>query len=217
MATTSQLLTWIELQNQGWTREGSKGTRALLNEAHKLLLYNEIEQRVVIDNSTGDFPYLETQDEIYQYDLPANCSILKSVLVDYDETRDAYPWSYDDFNVKGRRYYRILNITSREATFASNGRLTFIGVNPGDTTEKFRLFYYEAPIAITSDTIQHQMPGSADIEFLMPATIKLIEGIDHGNIIEAYEYIAKMIKPRFQLTLDRGDQGVSAFCRKRKF
>jgi len=217
MATTNQLLTWIELQNHGWNREGSKGIRALLNEAHKLLLYNEIEQRIVIDASTGDFPFLTTSDGVYQYNLPSDCSILKAVLIDADEALGDYPWSYEDFRTKGRQYYRILNITSREATIGVDGTITFIGVDPGDTDEKYRLLYYESPIAITSDTIQHQMPGTTDIEYLMPATIKLIEGIDHGNIIEAYEYIMKILKPKFQLSLDRGDQGTPTFCRKRVF
>ena len=217
MATTNQLLTWIELQNHGWNREGRKGTRALFNEAHKLLLHDEVEQRVVIDPATGDFPFIATQDEVYQYNLPANCSILKALLIDYTTSREDYPWSYEDFNAKGRRYYRVLNTTSREATIGVDGTLTFIGVNPGDTDDVFRLFYYESPAAITSDAIQHQMPGTTDIEFLMPATIKLIEGIDHGNIIEAYEYIEKVLKPKFQLALDRGDQGTPTFCRKRAF
>lgn len=217
MATTSQLLTWIENQCDGWTREGSKGTRPLLNEAHKLLLYNELEQRVVIDAATGQLPYLTTQDEVYQYNLPDNCSILRALLIDFSEIRNDYPWSYEDFEVDGRRYYRILNIISREATNIANAQLTFRGVNPGDTDDIFKLYYFETPINITSDRVQHQMPGSADIEYLMPATIKLIEGIDHGNIIEARQYIVEVIKPQFIKTLNRGEQGVPILCRKRAF
>jgi len=217
MATTSQLLTWIEIQNHGWTREGAKGTRALLNEAHKLLLYNEIEQRIVIDPATGDYPFLVTQDNVFQYDLPLNCSILKALLIDFVSIRDDYPWTYEDFESKGRRYYRILNINSREATNNAPAFMNFIGVNPGDTTEKFRLYYYESPVNITSDAVQHQMPGSADMEFLLPATIKLIEGMDHGNIIEARQYINEVIKPEFLKTLDRGEQGIPMYCRKRAF
>ena len=217
MATTSQLLTWIEEQCEGWNREGARGTRALLNEAHKLLLYNELEQRVVIDGATGEFPYLTTRDERYVYNLPDNCSILKALLIDFDNTRSDYPWAYEDFTVDGRRFYRILNIISREATNTTNAQLAFRGVNPGDTDDIFKLYYFEAPINITSDGVQHQMPGSADFEFLLPATIKLIEGIDHGNIIEARQYIVEVIKPQFIKTLSRGEQGIPRFCRKRSF
>lgn len=217
MATTNQLLTWIELQCHGWQREGRKGTRALLNEAHKLLLYDDLEQRLVIDDSIGDFPFLVTQDGVYQYDLPDNCSILKHLVVDYDETLEDYPWSYEDFRYKGQLYYRIMNITTREETSNANATVSFIGVNPGDTTETFRLVYYETPRNITSDSVQHDMPGSTDMEYLVPATIKLIEGLDHGNIIEARQYIKEVIKKEFRKTMDRGEQGVPVFCRKRAF
>lgn len=217
MATTSQLLTWIELQNHGWSREGARGSRALLNEAHKLLLYNETEQRIVIDPTTGNIPFIITVDTVYQYNLPATCSILKAVLIDEDETRDEWPWRYEDFSIKGQRFYRVLNITSREKTFSNNANFTFLGVNPGATTSKFRTLYYQAPTEILSDSIQHDMPGNTDTEFLMPATIKLIEGIDHGNFIEAREYITKVLKPQFMAVSDRGEQGVPLFCRKRPF
>lgn len=217
MQTTSQLLTWIELQNHGWVREGSRGTRPLFNEAHRLLLYDERDQRIVIDPATGNIPFITTVDLTYQYFLPDNCSILKAVLIDEDEIRDESPWSYEDFHIKGQRFYRVLNITSREKTLMINANFTFLGVNPGDTTDKFRTLYYEYPVEITSDSIQHEMPGTSDMDFLVPATIKLIEGIDHGNFIEAREYIRKILKPQFQATLDRGDQGTPKYCRKRAF
>jgi hypothetical protein len=217
MATTSQLLTWIELQNHGWSREGARGSRALLNEAHKLLLYDEREQRIVVDPTTGNIPFIATVDAVYRYSLPATCSILKAVLIDSDETLEDSPWSYEDFKIKGQSFYRVLNITSREKTLSDDANFTFLGVNPGDTTEKFRVLYYEYPVEITSDSIQHEMPGVSDMDFLIPATIKLIEGIDHGNFIEAREYISKVIRPQFQAILDRGDQGVPLFCRKRAF
>ena len=218
MATTSQLLTWAETQNHGWVREGAKGSRALLNEAHKLLLYNELEQRIAVDTTTGDYPYITTVDNTVLYNLPANCSILKALLIDFTETRDDYPWTYEDFESRGRRYYKVLNINTREATPAAPlAGFVFVGVNPGATTAKFRIFYYEAPINITSDAVQHQMPGSADMEFLLPATIKLIEGMDHGNIIEARQYITEVMKPAFIKTLSRGAQGTPTYCRKRAF
>ena len=217
MATTNQLITWIELQSHGWQREGKKGIRALFNEAHKLLPYDEIEQRLVIDATIGDFPFLATQDGVFQYVLPANCSILKKLVIDYDETKDEYPWSYEDFQYKGKLYYRILNITCREATNNVGATISFVGVNPGATTSKFRLIYFETPINITSDSVQHQMPGSTDFDYLVPATIKLIEGIDHGNIIEARQYINEVIKKEFRRDSDRGEQGVPLYCRKRRF
>jgi len=214
MATTSQLLTWIESVKHGWTREGVKGTRPLLNEAHKMLLYDEIEQRLVLED--GDFPFLVTTDSVYQYNLPVACSVLTAVVVDAEETIDS-DFHIEDYRNNGKHYYRILDVNSREATNDDAAILNFIGVNPGDTTELYRLVYYEAPINIASDVIQHQMPGSCDMEFLMPATIKLIEGIDHGNIIEARQYIYEVIKPQFKARMSRSDQGVPTFCRKRRF
>ena len=216
MATTSQLLTWIENTKHGWTREGSRGSRAVLNEAHRMLLYNEIEQRLIVDPNTGDFPFGPTTDGVYQYSLPANCSILKAILVDIDSEIDENFFK-EEFRANGKRYYRLLNINSREATNTENAVVNFIGVNPGSHEELYRIYYYEAPVNITSDNVQHQMPGTADVEFLMPATIKLIEGIDHGNIIEARQYIYEVLKPQFNQMINRGEQGTTIFCKKRSF
>jgi hypothetical protein len=42
---------------------------------------------------------------------------------------------------------------------------------------------------------------------VIPALMKLIEGQNHGNYIEAVEYIEQTLKPRLWKTLGSGAQG----------
>ncbi len=217
MGTTSQDLTWIELQTGGWTREGPRGTRAMFNQAHRLLLYDENEGNVVFDPTTGDLPVLDTQDGVFQYDCPANCWLLKYLVIDRDQILDDINFRYEDLVLKSMEYYRILNIDARQSRLDQLATLMFVGVNPGTTHGVFKQMYYRTPTEILSDNIQHEMPGTTDEDFLIPATIKLIEGIDHGNIIEARQYIEMELKPQFQLRADQGEHGVPKFCIKRPF
>ena len=217
MASTAQLLTWIEEQSHGWDRWGPRGSCALFNEAHKMLLYDEAEQNVVYDPATGDLPFIITQAGVYRYNCPLDCWLPKAMLIDLDETPNAPPWRYEDYEIGGMAYRRVLNIRTRESRRNTLATVQFAGVDPGATTSLYRLLYYLIPVEILSDAIQHQMPGTTDMELLVPATIKLIEGIDHGDLIEAREYIMQEMKPQLQHAMDRGEQGLSNFRVKRAF
>jgi len=217
MGTTSQDLTWVELEGHGWQREGPRGTRAMFNEAHRLLLYNEDENNIVYDPAIGDLPFLETQNNIFAYEAPADCWLVKGVLVDRDQSFDSEDIRREDIIIAGIEYYRVLNVKTMQSKQGQLARLMFVSFNPGDTEEIFKLLYYRMPIQILSDNIQHEMPGTTDEDYLIPATVKLMEGIGHGNIIEARQYITRELKPQFQIEADRGEQGVSKFCVKRAF
>lgn len=217
MATTKQLLTWLELELKGWNREGPRGTRALLNEAHRILLYQEVDSRIVYDASTGDLPYQATQNNVYQYDMPANCYVLKKILIDRDQTLESSDWVVEDFSIAGKNYYAIRNIKSTPATPSEVANIMFT-VNPGATTQVFKRLYYQTPRQILSDNIQHEMPGSTDMEYLYPATAMLIRSINDDKELEkARLYIEKELKPNIRKEFDLGEQGVSDFCIKRAF
>ncbi len=217
MGTTSQDLTWIEEQSHGWNREGPRGSRALFNEAHRLLLYDESENNIAYDTATGDLPVIATIAGVFAYLCPDDCWILKNLLIDRDQVLDDLNFRFNDVVFGGKEYYRILNIKSYQSKQGQNARFMFLGVDPGTTVDIFKQLYYRMPIQILSDRIQHEMPGTTDEDFLIPATIKLIEGINHGNMIEARQYIVRELKPLFQIEADKGEQGVSDFCIKRPF
>ena len=225
MATTSQLLTWIELECHGWTREGSRGSRVLLNEAHRMLLFREDDTNIVFDSNTGNLPFLATTDNIFQYNLPAACYILKHILVDNPITTNDYGstgsgssnWMFEEYFIAGRSYYRVMNIRSYPSTPSVRARVLFT-TNPGDTTAIFRELYHKQPVQILSDSIQHEMPGATDVQYLMPATVALINAInDHDKYEKAKLMIEREYKPRVLSELNIGEQGQSDFCIKRAF
>ena len=230
MATTGQNLTWIELQCHGWDREGRRGTRALLNEAHKLLVQDERDQNIVYDPATGDFPLITTVDGNYRYNLPDDCWKLGNILIDryygagygqiYNVT-DAFltgrTWKLADYDMSGIEYYKILNVRSQPATLLNNARFTFVGVNPGNTNEVFKAMYWKRAVEITSDSVQHELPDGLDQQYLLPATVKLIQSIQTGEMETARAYIMRELKPGLQRELDSGAQGETEFAIKRAY
>ena len=223
MASTSQLLTWIELQMHGWNREGPRGTRALLSEAHKMLLQTENDQNIIFDDTTGNLPYITTTSGVYRYNAASDVWRIKHILVDaqretdYEFLADS-DWNYEEITIAGLSYLRVLNIRTSDWRRTGVAWFQFMGVDPGDTTEYFRQLAFRRITDITSDTVQHQMPGTTDVEFLMPATIKLIEAInDHGKFNETREYIMGVLAPQISLDLQGGEQGINQFIAKRPF
>lgn len=229
MASTSELLTWIELECHGWNREGPRGSRALLNEAQRLLLLNECEQNIIFDSSTGDLPYLTTVDGTYRYTFTTLDSIavwlIGAVVVDaltingldYGGVPYNRSWKLEEKRVAGNDYHRIKNIRSVPWGEGANATVTFT-MNPGDSTALYRVLAYKRCVDITSDAVTHEMPGATDVDYLMPACMKLIEAIDdHKNMIEARRYIRGELRPQMWSELARGEQGTSQFATRRPY
>lgn len=225
MATTSQLLTWLELELDGWNREGPRGTRALLNQAHKILLEQECEQNLLFDPLTGDLPFLTTRATQYAYNVPALGGVLpywliKAVVIDTDTALSGQNWHFEDFYFASHLYYRVLNIRTLIEGSSPNvlASVAFIKEDPGNTTNVFRIAGYREPVEILSDNIQHEMPGSTDMEYLYPATVMLIRSInDDKKMEESRAYINKVLKPKVFQALDKGEYGNSDFVIKREF
>ncbi|GAG19887.1 unnamed protein product, partial [marine sediment metagenome] len=149
MASTSQLLTWIELELHGWNREGPRGTRALLNEAQKILLEQEAEQNLLFNPLTGDLPFLETTAGLFVYNIPAVGGVLpywliKAIVVDEGATLSGEHWHFEDFYFANQLYHKVLN--TRALTEGSSPNLlasiAFIKEDPGTTTDVFRIAGY---------------------------------------------------------------------------
>ena len=224
MASTSQLLTWIELEMHGWQREGVKGSRALFNEAHRILLTAEREQNILFDTDTGELPYFTTVDNTFNYSAPSNVWLISGVVVDDPDNlpdtalTDRRTWKTGEVDISGITYYGISNVRTYPARRGVAASLTFVGMNPGAYSDLYRRWAYKLPTEITSDRIQHEMPGTTDIDYLMPATMKLIDAIDdHSKMEQARLYIEGELKPKMWNELDGGEQGLDGFCVKRKF
>lgn len=225
MASTSQLLTWIELEMHGWQREGVKGSRALFNEAHKILLTAEREQNILFDATTGELPLFTTVKNTYNYAAPNNVWQIAGVVVDDPGNLPEIPnvsyrrsWKTSEVTISGIIYYQLTNIRTQPSKRGTAANLTFVGMNPGSYSDLYRRWAYRLPVEITSDSVQHEMPGSADMEYLMPATMKLIDAIDdHEKMEKARLYIEQVLKPKMWTELDGGEQGLDGCCIKRKF
>ncbi len=198
-----------------------------------MLLRHESEQNVLIDNATGDLPYRATRDGVYNYTLDDDVWRLKYLLVDdYVVTNDYFnnldnnhthyfyqQNQFEEYLFCGRLYYRVKQIRSFDRRNTTAAHFTFVGgLNPGATTEIFRELAYREPVNITSDNVQHEMPGSTDMDYLVPATMALIDAInDHEKTVSSRQYILKELKPNFWNEADGGAQGISDYCIKRSF
>lgn len=221
MARTSELLNWIELECHGWQREGIRGTRAMLNEAQKLLRMRQCEQNVLYDATTGDFPYVVTTTGVYAYTFGPTVWLPQEVLVD-DTTSLAYgltnSWQIEPVERAAKTYYRVRNIRSTPWSQAANASIQFTGVNPGTTSTVFRIRAYGKPTEITSDAVQHGMPGSTDMKFLLPAAVMLIQACsNHEKFMDARRYVTEVLAPQLWGDLSAGEQGVSRFVEPRAF
>lgn len=226
--TTREIVTLVKYQAEKWNRTGLPGILPILNQAQNLLYQFEHEQNVALD-AQGDFPFVATQDNVFNYDLPADCwrpvEILISatlysdgyygylfdsqIIQDYDE-RINLQRPVDEVFYNGKRYWRWQQIKSKDQRIGEGQTNNLIfRLNPGDTTEKYRLRYYKRPTQITAETIQPTIPEPYDFEFLVPATMKLIEGFQNGTIAEMMDYVTLKLAPRFWFKIQAGMQGQS--------
>jgi hypothetical protein len=229
MSSTDELLTILEEQCKWWNRNGTRGLLYQLDTAQKLLMCAPHNQNVYCTG--GVLPALATTTGTFDYNLPSNCYLLKYVLIrvntigstgvtsiagmDYGWNRvNSMPPEYISFG--GVEYVHIPYIRSWQSGDTATARLMFT-VDPGTTTDYYRLMYYKKPADLTSDSIPIEIPPPWDMTYLLPAVIKLIEGVDHGNVIESRASIIRDLQPALWRELDKGEQGEEIFPVSRGF
>ena len=223
MASTSQILSWVEIEAHGVNRPGALGSLALLNEAHKILRTARREQNVIFDDSTGELPVITTVAGVFKYVCPDDVLEVAGVLINaqsslgYNQTLTDCEWSSEQLWIAGRQYLRIKNLRTQPATRNTAASILFL-VDPGDSDDTYLRWAYKKPTEILSPNIQHDMQEPHDTQYLMPATIMLIKaGADHSKAAEVRRYIEEVLKPAYWKELDGGEQGHSEFCIKRRF
>lgn len=223
--TTLELLTILQEQFKGWNIDGERGILPHLNAAHFILCTNESEQNVYYDEVNGDLPALTTIAGTYNYTLSNAINIWKisgvnvrvedissisGTLVsltgfDYGSKRyTSRPMEY--VTLAGIEYVRIPFVRSWPATETANARLMF-NADPGSSTDYYRLYGWKKPTQIISESIQVDIPPPWDYEYLLPATAKFIEGIQHGNYVDCRRYVTTVLKPALQKEMNSGEQG----------
>jgi hypothetical protein len=222
MATTEELISILEKQYVGWARDGVRGIRTYLDIAQDILCNVEGEQLMIFDSSTGELPTFDTTDGVREYSLPSNVNFIDAVCVeadarstlidnirkqDYGRITRTHRRPIEQFDIAGIRYILIPYIRSYQRTETSVAKVLF--TEPVETsTDVYRYRGYKKATAITSDSIPLTVFPPYDIQLLLPATAKLMDGIQNGNYVEAYKYVGKHIAPQMHKAFNRGAQGI---------
>jgi len=231
MPSTKQLARWLQQNSNGWTIEGVRGVVPLINEAQNMLMQAESEQTLAFDSSTGNFPAFDTEDGVFEYEMPANIWRVSKVVVDARNPIDLGTYLNDEYGLysnwlpnidrmhfSGREYVRIPFIKTRDRTFDSPCRVLFTE-NPTELEGVYMYRGYLLPTQITSVRINPSLPDSNGLHMrtLLPAAQKLIEAFQTNNWEDALMYIEKELKPIAQKQLDSGEQGNPATVERNEF
>lgn len=217
---TREHISLLKYQAEKFPMVGAEGILPFFNQVHALLML-ENPQNICFDSTTGQYPYLVTNDSVYEYQCPSNCGRTEGIYrsqvnyVDYDVNLNLpinsnLQLPIDLIYQHGVPYARIQQITSIDAREGANAIVRFQApYNPGDTTTTYLHRYYLKPTDITSISIQHQIPSPYDMKYLQPGTLKVIEGFQNGTYAEAIEYVSKVLCQRFRADMAGGEQGQS--------
>ena len=225
MPSTRELLNYLELQSEGWNRLGEKGSLEVLNQAQDLL-YSQPMSQTIAYKTDGKLPTISTTENTNQYTLtqavtgltfdiwrvemillepPYSNELLATLGVEYQQNPVIrQPVMRREFN--GIEYFRFHQISMSDSLRSSHPILTFT-IDPGTTTNEYTLLAHKKAIKLTSEQIRSSLPEQLHISALLPAAMKLIEGYQNGNIIEALQFIEKEFKPMVQAEMNEGDQG----------
>jgi hypothetical protein len=227
MPSTKELINYMKIQAEGWNRNGEKGLLEVLNQAQDILYHQDMSQTIAY-RSDGELPYIATQDNVFEYTLnqattglssdiwrcdsvlvkpPFTNQLLAAIRVEYGITPNLrQPLQQIEFN--GVEYFRFHQIATEDSLRSGHPKLRFTS-NPGVTTKDFYLLCYKKATPLISEQIRSSIPEHLHITVLLPAAMKLVEGYQNGNVIEALESIHRIFKPQMQAEMNSGDQGES--------
>ena len=229
MPSTKQIARWLQLNANGWNIEGVKGIVPLINEAQNILMQEESEQTLSFDSSTGNFPSIETEEGVYEYDMPSNIWRVSQVLIDVRDTPNLSLITNSEYGINsvelpptmrymymGREYIRVLNAKTIDRTYNNNCKVRFFE-DPQVATYYYR--GYTLPTQITSASINPSLPDSNGMHMraLVPATAKLIEAFQNNTWDEALAYINMELKPLVQRMMNSGEHGLSHTVTRMEF
>lgn len=226
MPSTVELVNYLKIQAEGWNRTGQKGLLEVLDQAEDILYKQELDQTIAY-RTDGSLPYISTTSETYDYTLnqattglsddiwrvgnvlvkpPFSNQLLAAIRVEYGITPNLrQPVKAMEYN--GVEYFRYFQISTTDALRNGHPTLRF-KANPGSTTKDFYLLCFKKRQSFTSENIASSLPEQLHIPVLLPAAMKLVEGYQNGNILEAIEFIEKKFKPLVCKEMSKGEQGV---------
>lgn len=231
MPSTKQIARWAQQNANGWNMEGVRGLVPLVNEAQNILMQTESEQTLAFDASTGNFPAFDTEDDVYEYEMPANIWRVSKVMTDVENSADlnvvlneeyglTNRWvpNIDRMHHAGREYIRIPYVKTVDRTFNSRCLVRFLR-NPTELEGIYLYRGYLLPTQITSASINPSLPDSNGLHMraLLPAVNKLVEAFQTNDWESALLYIQKELKPIVQHEMNSGEQGVGTTVERNGF
>ena len=198
----------------------------LLDTVVQILYRHEHPQTMLIDAATGRLPRIGTDAEGYgPYYGPAGTWRVSRVLLWGEEIGRDYGLEYDYVSdkdaveINGNMYYVYRYVRTEDAVEVgpnpAAGVLAlpkiWFSQDPGDTQTSLRYHVqaYKTHPQVLSDRVQLLIPDADGTHqtIVVPALMKLIEGQNHGNYMEAIEYIEQTLKPRLWDRMSAGAQG----------
>jgi hypothetical protein len=182
----------------------------------------EAQQTTIFDTTTGKLPPLNTTAGTFLYTMLDNVWRVSSILVEIDPLY-GYPFAsqYDygmdrlsgrssyknSLVIGGIQYSKVPFIRTKDRINPTTPATIMFTKDPETKTDFYQRLSYKTPVQILSESIQPEISSPLDVQVLLPAASKLIEGAQKFNIFDAYLYIEKELKPKLWKELDSGDQG----------
>ena len=227
MPSTREIVDVLKFNAKDWNRTGDKSLLQILNEAHRILLSQEMSQRISY-MTDGDLPNVATTSGTYDYTLnqattglsediwrvgsvlvkpPFSNQLLTAIRVEYSITpnlrQPVQPWEWN-----GVEYFKFFQVHCNDALVSGHPSLKFT-IDPGTTTTDYYLLAYKKPTEILAETTETEIPEHLHHTILIPAALKLLEAYQTGNWMEYGALMNEEFKPKFQAEMNEGEQGES--------
>jgi hypothetical protein len=167
-----------------------------LDEIQLIVYSQDCFQTQKID-STGMPPFLETVEDVYEYDCPSDCR--KTAAIFTEEPARGYSRisrNECEYSFNGKRYI-MAQWEGRDATIETVSKVYF-KQDPGTTDSIYYHLYYMKPARITNIEIQLVIPEEYHY-LLRKAVISMLTTESYGDSaydINAIENISKTIRAK---------------------
>jgi hypothetical protein len=213
---TEELCELLVQQFNGWNYDGTHGVLRHLHTANTVLASQDCNMMLVLDETTGTLPLLATTNGVFSYNMVTTIRKVSDILVSiddsvlYDYTETVRRAQRNSIVVGGMMFARWPYVMKPQEYQSANvpAKVVF-SENPGTTTDRFYLYAFKRPRNILSMNIQPDIVSPWDAEYLLPAAAKLIEGVQSGNYIEAYQFVQKELKPKMANAMNKDMDGDS--------
>jgi len=194
----------LRMQHKGWNIDGPKGVLRHLNAAQDMLIACPANPHVVTETDEAELPSLTTTTgKKGPYACASTFRTIEKVLVKAGSTSALANIRSDYGNVLNQKLtlgtmvwfgvtYVMFPYAKTTARTNSAVPQVAFSVDPGTTTKTYFLFGYRRAMPLTSTAIPLTIMPPWDEEFLLPAASALIEGVNHGNYIDARKNVIEL-------------------------